>query len=102
MSGGRHRVLHIGGDAADARIIREALAESTRERYEVAWAATLADALEQLTTIRMNAVLLNLQVPDAPGINGLEQLRRAAPAVPILVVGTDENEEIARQVIRAG
>ena len=33
---------------------------------------------------------------------GLKQLLRAAPAIPILVVGADENEETARRVIRAG
>ena len=100
MGGVGQRVLHIGGSATDARIVREALSGSN-ERFEVEWVATLADGLERLTS-RTTLVLLDLHLPDCPGIDALEKLVRAAPAIPILVVGTDENEQIARQVSRAG
>jgi diguanylate cyclase (GGDEF)-like protein/PAS domain S-box-containing protein len=102
MSGGRHRVLHIGGNATDAQMVRKALTESTSERYDVDWVGTLAGGLERLIPNRICAVLLDLQMPDCPGIDGLDQLLRAAPTIPILVVGADENKKMARQVIRAG
>jgi diguanylate cyclase (GGDEF)-like protein/PAS domain S-box-containing protein len=102
VSGGARRVLHIGGNTTDARKIREALTESSIEPYDVEWAWRLSDGLERLTTNPVSAVLLDLQPPDCPGIDALERLVRAAPAMPILVVGADEREEIARQVIRAG
>jgi diguanylate cyclase (GGDEF)-like protein/PAS domain S-box-containing protein len=102
MSGGRHRVLHIGGNTTDARTIREALTGPKSEWYDVEWVRSLSDGLERVTTNRLSAVLLDLQLPDCSGIDGLETLLRAAPALPILVVGADDNEEIAQQVIRAG
>jgi diguanylate cyclase (GGDEF)-like protein/PAS domain S-box-containing protein len=102
MSGEGHRVLHIGGNTTDARMIREALTGSKSEPYEVEWVGTLSGGLQRLTTNLMSAVLLDLRLPDCAGIDALEQLLRAAPATPILVVGTDENEKIARQVIEAG
>jgi diguanylate cyclase (GGDEF)-like protein/PAS domain S-box-containing protein len=101
-SGEGLRVLHIGGNTTDAGKIRQALTESTGESYDVEWVRTLSDGLERVTTKRMSAVLLDLQLPDCPGISALKRLLRAAPTLPILVVGTDENEEIAQQVIRAG
>lgn len=102
MSPERHRVLQIGGNVTDARVIREALTESKSDRYEVEWVGTLAGGLERLAVNRMSAVLLNLRSRDGSGIDALESVLRAAPAIPILVVGADENEEIARQVIEAG
>ena len=102
MSFVRHRVLHIGGNTTAARAIREALTGSNSELYEVEWARTLSDGLERLTSSRMSAVLLDLQLPDGSGIEALEKLLRAVPAIPVIVVGADENEELARQVVRAG
>ena len=104
MSTGRHSVLHIGGNTGDARRIREALSESKSElyQYDVEWVERLSDGLERLTSSPMSAVLLDLLLPDCPGIAGLERLVRAAPAAPVLVVGADGNEEIARRVIQSG
>jgi diguanylate cyclase (GGDEF)-like protein/PAS domain S-box-containing protein len=102
VSSGRHRVLHIGGNTSDARMIRDSLADSTGEAYNIEWVWSLSDGLERLITTQMSAVLLDLQLPDCSGIDALEKLVRAAPAVPIVVVGADENGETARRVIRAG
>jgi diguanylate cyclase (GGDEF)-like protein/PAS domain S-box-containing protein len=108
MSAERHRILHIGGNAADARKIRQALTGSKSEPYDydVEWVWTLFDGLQRLTANPVSAVLLDLQVPDCPGIDGLERLVRAASATPILLVGADEgadeNERISRQIIKAG
>jgi diguanylate cyclase (GGDEF)-like protein/PAS domain S-box-containing protein len=106
MSIGRHRILHIGGSSTDARKIREALTWTNNEPYDVEWAETLSDGLQRLTANPVSAVLVDLQLPDCSVIQGLQELLRAAPAVPILVVGADEgeveNERIAGQIIRAG
>lgn len=83
-------------------MIREALSDSKNEPYDVEWLETLSDGLERLATIRVSAVVLDLRLPDCPGILGLERLLRAAPAIPVLVVGADDNDELARDVIRAG
>ncbi len=101
-SGARHRILHIGGNIGDARMVREALAASTSERYDVEWVGTLTDGLERLASNGISAVLLDLQLPECAGIDGLQKLLRAAPSIPILVVGVDDNQEIARQVVGAG
>jgi diguanylate cyclase (GGDEF)-like protein/PAS domain S-box-containing protein len=101
-SGEALRILHLGGNATDARMIREALTESKGERYDVEWIWKLSDGLERLTTDRISAVLLDLRLPDCPGIAALKKLLRAAPTVPVLVVGTDESDEFASQVIRVG
>jgi DNA-binding response OmpR family regulator len=102
MSFVRHRILHIGGSPTGARTVREALVGSNSEHYEVEWARALSDGLERLTMNRMSAVLLDLPLPDGSGIEALETLLRTAPTIPVIVVGADENEEVARLVVRAG
>jgi diguanylate cyclase (GGDEF)-like protein/PAS domain S-box-containing protein len=79
-----------------------ALTRSKRDPYDVEWVANLSEGLERLIPNRIVAVLLDLVLPDCPGLHALEQLLRAAPTIPILVVGIDENLKTARQVVRAG
>jgi diguanylate cyclase (GGDEF)-like protein/PAS domain S-box-containing protein len=98
----RRHVLHIGGNTIDLRTIQKALVDSTGEPCDVERARTLSDGLSRLATSPMSAVLLDLQIPDCPGINGLAKLLQAAPGIPVLAVGSGEDEELARQVIEAG
>jgi diguanylate cyclase (GGDEF)-like protein/PAS domain S-box-containing protein len=97
-----HRVLHIGGSTTDARMIRKALTESSLERFEVEWVGKLAGGIRRLNSNRIGAVLLDLQLPDCASAPALERVLLAAAAIPVLVLGTDDNEELARQVIQAG
>jgi diguanylate cyclase (GGDEF)-like protein/PAS domain S-box-containing protein len=106
MGAGRHRILHVGGSASDARKIREMLTESTAGLYDVEWVRTLFNGFQRLTANPMSAVLVDRQLPDCPVIDGLRELIRAASGTPVLVVGADEgageNERIARQIVEAG
>ena len=95
------RVLHIGGNPTNARMIQEALSEPARQRYTIDWAETLSDGLEQLAVNRICAVLMDLNLLDLGG-EGLEKLLSAHPNLPVLVVGMNEDRETARQLIQAG
>ncbi|MEQ1911711.1 MAG: diguanylate cyclase, partial [Vicinamibacterales bacterium] len=96
------RVLHIGGSAAEARAVRDALLGSSSDLFELEWAETLSEGLQQLGARRIGALLLSLSSPEGVGIDGLAQLHLAAPAIPILVLGLDESDEVATQVIASG
>ena len=96
------RVLHIGGNLANARIVREALLGAGRQVYDVEWVETLTDGLERLALNQVSVILVDVDLPDPPGASGLETLLKAAPAQPVLVVGRDERKATARRVIQAG
>ena len=67
----------------DEEIIREALeALLTAEGYDVATAATAAEAMDLLAGRRVDAVLLDLMLPDRNGMDVLEDIRRLAGALP--------------------
>jgi diguanylate cyclase (GGDEF)-like protein/PAS domain S-box-containing protein len=101
LRGGRHAVLHVGGNALDAQTIRDLLG-SNSGRYVVEWVETLSEGLQRATTNPISAVLLDLRLPDCPGLDALDQLARAVPAQPILVVGNEEDDEVTRDVVRRG
>ena len=81
------RVLLIGHDPADARAVREALADAQDDSFTVECATRLSDGLERLSRNGIAAVLLDLCLPDSQGIASFEQVWRAAPHIPILVIG---------------
>lgn len=70
---------------------------------DVTTAASLADAIGLLKTEpRPDAILLDLNLPDVSGLDGLVELRLAAPDVPILVVSSFSDTRVVRAAIRAG
>ena len=96
------RVLLIGHDPADARAVREALAYAQDGSFTVECATRLSEGLERLSGNGIAAVLLDLCLPDSQGIASFEQVWRAAPHIPILVIGSPDDQDIARQAVKRG
>ena len=96
------RVLLIGDDPADARAVREALADAQDGSFTVECATRLSEGLERLSGNGIAAVLLDLCLPDSQGIASFEQVWRAAPHIPILVIGSPDDQDIARQAVKRG
>jgi len=95
-------VLLISDDAADARLIRKALAELADNEWRLEWVRRLSDGVNRLRKAGIAAVLLDLSLPDSQGIKTFEALFEAAPLVPILVLANRKNEAIAWQATQRG
>src|ERR1700689_1428311 len=54
------RFLLIHADPAAAKVVREALADSTDGTFEVEWVTRLSDGLERVSRSGIKAVLLNV------------------------------------------
>jgi diguanylate cyclase (GGDEF)-like protein/PAS domain S-box-containing protein len=96
------RVLLIGHDPADAGVVREALAQAKHDRFELEWVARLSDGLERLSRDGIAVVLIDLRLPDSQGFAGLEQVRAAFPHIPLLVLSSLDDENLARQAVQRG
>ncbi|MDD8022657.1 MAG: response regulator transcription factor [Paracoccaceae bacterium] len=73
----------------------------------VAHADRLAAALEQLEAAeaaggRPDIIVLDLNLPDVNGLDGLMRLRQAAPDLPIVVVSSIDEPRVVRSAILAG
>jgi serine phosphatase RsbU (regulator of sigma subunit) len=84
----RARVLLVEDDDADAILVEELLVDAG-DPFDVVRARTLREALPLLGLV--DGVLADLGLPDAMGLGAVEQLRRAAPDLPLVVLtGTND------------
>ena len=63
---------------------------------------TLGAALAALHEKRFDAILLDLSLPDASGLDAVEALRRAAPSTALVVVTDQRDPELPARVLAAG
>lgn len=64
---------------------------------------TLEAALTRLATCPLpDVVVLDLNLPDVNGLDGVVRLRRAAPETPIVVVSSLDEVRIVRAALKAG
>lgn len=68
----------------------------------VSESATLADALRACRQGSFAAALADLNLPDADGLESVSQLRRAAPAMPLLVLSLNPEAGYALRVLQLG
>ncbi len=65
-------------------------------------AASMAEAEEVLKTATFDVILLDLNLPDVNGLNGLTQLLKTTRETPILVVSSMAEPRIIALALRAG
>ena len=100
-------ILLIEDNPGDRRLAEIALAEGARDAgiaCEVSIAEALAPGLEQVQRARgsFDAVLLDLNLPDASGLEGLRRLRTANPSIPIIVLTGFSDLASASEALKFG
>jgi DNA-binding NtrC family response regulator len=87
----------------DESNIRKFLAKSLeREGYEARTAATGKEALGALEKERPDLLVLDVQLPDANGMEILADLRRRDPDLPIIIITAYGEIKMAVEAIQAG
>jgi DNA-binding NtrC family response regulator len=87
----------------DNEDVREILVETvTAFGYEVIAVETVADAAGSVSFRQPDAILLDIVLPDARGTEGLEQLKRLRPEVPIIMVSANSDDDLAREMLKRG
>jgi len=90
------RILLVDNDPAAADEIRAALATAGRGLFELEWVRQLSAGLTRLNKGGIDAVLLDLSLPGTQGIETFDKLCIGAPDVPILILGSNANEALAK------
>lgn len=78
-------LLLIEDDAGDALLVEEMIVESAVD-FRLTWARSLTEARAQLTDAPPDCIVLDLNLPDAHGLEGLAAVQRLARAIPIVVM----------------
>ncbi len=96
------KVLLVTPDAADADLIRNALNGKQAGLFDLQCVHPLADSRVPFPANEKTAVLLMLSIVAINGIGVLDQLLCANPRVPVLVLGGEDDEDIARTAVQRG
>jgi diguanylate cyclase (GGDEF)-like protein/PAS domain S-box-containing protein len=105
------KILLIQDDPSDAKVVQEALINSTDELFQVEWVRSCSEGLERLAgegepewnrANGIDAVLVDLSLPDTQGIETLDRLFLAAPQIPILVLADSQDDKIGELAVEHG
>ena len=96
------RVLLIEDNPADARWFQEELRDSGSAWCDLFHVETLGAAIERVAAGGIDAVLLDLSLPDAHGIETVSRMRAAAPGLPIVVLTGLDDEQAALHAVKEG
>jgi hypothetical protein len=102
MSNERLKVLLVEDNAGDARLIQESLLEAKGDPFEVEIADRLSAALERLGKGGIDAVLLDLALPDSQGWGTFDTIRGKAPTIPVIVLTGLGDEALALKMVKKG
>ena len=104
-------ILLIQDDIANADSVRNALTDSCDGPFSVVWVRNCSDGLtvlaktrvqQDMEAVRIEAVVVDLSLPDSSGIETFDRLFQAAPQIPILILTTARDEDVAKLAVQRG
>ena len=95
-------VLLIAADEDDATRVLGELGSITEERFQVEWVTELSGGIERLLAGGVGATVLDLNLTGSQVFETLNRIFRAAPGVPVLILGQADTESLARQAVQHG
>jgi DNA-binding response OmpR family regulator len=98
----RIQVLVVEDDPLFVELLQETLLAAGRPGYALESVALLGEAAARLSRGGIDLVLLDLGLPDSSGLDTFRHVQRAAPAVPIIVLTANSDEETAIAAVKEG
>jgi PAS domain S-box-containing protein len=95
-------ILLVEDSPSDARLIQELLQDAPYGRFKVFNASSLSKALDVLSHNKVDAVLLDLGLPDSQGLATFKSVYEQAPHLAIIMLTVLDDEELARTAVREG
>jgi len=96
------RTLLIEDNPLDAEFIQAVLSQAPEAPFELEWADGLAKGLKELNAGVVDLVLLDLHLPESRGVDTFNTTHACAPAIPIVVLTSSDDQELALKVVRNG
>ena len=99
---GKLRILVVEDNPADVDFIHDMLPQAGPLNFQIESVERLSEALTRLERKDIDLVLLDLGLPDSHGLTTFHKLRQAAPDVPVIVLTSTDDEELAVTAVQDG
>jgi PAS domain S-box-containing protein len=96
------RILLVEDDDGSALVLKNILERSRHRAFTVRRAGSLSAAIQEVTQGGIDLVLLDLGLPDAWGLDTFVRMHSAAAHVPIIVLTSMDDEELAATTVQQG
>ena len=95
-------ILLISAQSADKARLAEALGAIRGQPYRLEVTSTLADALNRIKHGRIDAIVLDLALPDSSGLTTFLRIQPKVTNVPIVVLVGPDEEELGGDAVARG
>ena len=96
------KVLVIEDDTNYFTLVDERLSQNRNPAFELVCSDSMQSGLERLKEGDIDAVLLDLNLPDSEGLNSFITVHRAFPGVPVIILTSMDDDDLALQSIAWG
>ncbi|MES2356694.1 MAG: response regulator [Pseudomonadota bacterium] len=97
-----NQILILTADPTDANILTSVLGKASDGPFKIEWLTLLATGLERLRKGGIDAILVDLSLPDSSGIATFDQLYAEASHTPIMTLSEEEEEPLAIEAVARG
>lgn len=96
------KILLIEDDVEDVIIARRYLKRSVGTDFELTHVHRLAELPDVLARQPVDAILLDLSLPDSQGMDTVQRAHAVAPRVPLVVLTGEDREQLGQQALKHG
>lgn len=96
------KILSVEDNPGDMRLLQEALKDAQSIQCEWVSVANLAEAIQIISSVRFDVILLDLSLPDSSGLDTLIKIKPHAGGVPIVIMSGLDNEKVALEALDKG
>ena len=93
-------ILAVEDNPADLRLLREILKDSVEPRFTISHCERIAECIEKLKNDKFDIVLLDMNLPDSHGLEGLENIVKEKSDIPVILFTGIEDEGLGMQAIK--
>lgn len=97
-----NRILIVTGNSDDANALKEVLSRAKDGPFDTILEQSISTAIERLTKGDIDAILIDLSLPDSTGIATFDRIFSAAPHTPIMTLTAEEEEPLAIEAVQRG
>jgi serine phosphatase RsbU (regulator of sigma subunit) len=94
-------VLLVEDDRGDALLVEELISDADVDA-DMVWAQSMAQAEREIAAARPDCILLDLNLPDANGIDALQHIAKVDATIPIVVLTGLTDEHFGVSAVASG